>query len=143
MPPSTPEPVEALVRRLYEAIAAWDVAAIDALLDPGFQGELAEGMPLGLGGRKSGSAAMRDEGWRAIGHRLVARAEPHEWIPCVDGRLLVLGRYTGWGRASGRALDAGFAHLWTGRDGRLVALRHYTDTARWHDALGPEAAQPS
>jgi ketosteroid isomerase-like protein len=126
---------EQLVRRLYDALARWDPAAIDELLEPEFEGELAEGMPLGVGGRKAGAAGMRDDGWRALGRAFKARAEPAEWIECTDGRLLVIGRYTGSGRASGRALDAAFAHLWTIRDGRVAALRHFTDTARWREAL--------
>jgi 2-(1,2-epoxy-1,2-dihydrophenyl)acetyl-CoA isomerase len=92
-------------------------------------------MPLGLGGPKRGAAAMRDDGWWAIGRAFAARAEPVEWIRCADGRLLVLGRYRGRARTSGGALDAAFAHVWTAAGGRLTVLRHFTDTARWTDAL--------
>jgi ketosteroid isomerase-like protein len=126
---------EALVRRLYEALAGGDGAAIEELLAPDFEGGLAEGMPLGLGGPRAGAFAMRDEGWWAIGRAFAARAEPHEWIPCADGRLLVIGRYTGRARATGRELDAEFAHLWSAGEGRLTGLRHFTDTARWTETL--------
>jgi 2-(1,2-epoxy-1,2-dihydrophenyl)acetyl-CoA isomerase len=127
--------IEDLARRLYAALGAGDAAAIDELLAPDFDGHLADGMPLGLGGVKRGAGAMRDEGWWAIGRAFAARAEPDEWIRCADGRLLVLGRYRGRARTSGGALDAAFAHLWTAAGGRLTALRHFTDTARWTDAL--------
>jgi 2-(1,2-epoxy-1,2-dihydrophenyl)acetyl-CoA isomerase len=127
--------IEELVRRLYAALERGDAAAIDELLAPDFDGHLAEGMPLGLGGEKRGAATMRDEGWWAIGRSFAARAEPNEWIPCGDGRLLVLGRYRGRARVTGRELDAEFAHLWSAAGGRLTALRHYTDTARWADAV--------
>ena len=124
-----------LVRRLYVALAAGDAEALDELLAPGFQGRLAEGMPLGLGGPKAGAAAMRDEGWWAIGRAFAVTAEPDEWIACVDGRLLVLGRYRGRARSHERSFDAEFAHLWSADNGRLTALQHFTDTARWSDAL--------
>jgi 2-(1,2-epoxy-1,2-dihydrophenyl)acetyl-CoA isomerase len=130
-----PEEIEELVRRLYAALEAGDAAAVDELLAPDFDGQLAEGMPLGLGGPKRGAAAMRDDGWWAIGRAFAARAEPDEWVRCADGRLLVLGRYRGRARQSGGALDAAFAHVWTAAGGRLTALRHFTDTARWTDAL--------
>lgn len=122
------------MRRLYAALAAGDAAAIEELLAADFDGELAEGMPFGLGGPKRGAVAMRDDGWWPLGRAFAARAEPAEWIPCADGRLLVIGRYRGRARAGGGALDAAFAHLWSARGGRLTALRHFTDTARWVEA---------
>jgi 2-(1,2-epoxy-1,2-dihydrophenyl)acetyl-CoA isomerase len=129
------EEIEKLVRRLYAALETGDAAAIDELLAPDFDGHLAEGMPLGLGGPKRGAPAMRDEGWWAIGRAFAARAVPSEWIPCADGRLLVIGRYRGRSRRTGRDLDAAFAHLWSAAGGRLMTLRHFTDTARWAEAL--------
>jgi ketosteroid isomerase-like protein len=130
--------IEDLVRSLYGALEAGDGAAIEELLAPEFEGGFADGMPLGLGGRRSGAVAMRDQGWWAIGRSFAARAEPQEWIRCEDGRLLVLGRYSGHGRRGGGVLDAAFAHLWSASGGRLSALVHFTDTARWQQAAGPE-----
>ena len=125
-----------LVRSLYQALASGDAAALTGLLTPDFDGLLAEGLPLGIGGRHTGRDDMRDRGWWAIGHAFQLIAEPTEWIGCDDGRLLVLGRYTGTARATGCAIEARFAHLWTARDGRLAALWHLTDTAAWVSALG-------
>lgn len=124
-----------LVRGVYTALAAGDAAALGTLLAPAFEAEVAEGMPLGLGGCRRGAEAMIRDTWWPIGRAYAVRPEPQEWILCEDGRLLVLGRYRGRARASGRPLDAGFAHLWTARDGRLTALRQLTDTARWVAAL--------
>lgn len=131
--------VEELVQRVYAALLAGDRETLGELLDPDFEGVLADGMPLALGGRRRGAQAMQREGWWAIGRAFEVRAEPEEWIPCEDGRLLVLGRYRGRARATGGPLDAAFAHLWTARAGRLVALWQLTDTARWAQAL--EAAR--
>ena len=117
-----------LVSRLYEALARGDPAAVEELLDPGFEGQLAEGLPAGLGGRREGALEMRDEGWWAFGRRFACAREPQEWIECADGRLLVLGRYVGSARATGKPLDAAFAHVWSaaGRapDRRLAADGH-------------------
>lgn len=124
-----------LVRRAYPALVAGDEATLLELLDPAFVGRLAEGMPEGLGGLREGAEAMIREGWWAVGRAFAVRAEPQEWIPCADGRLLVLGRYRGRHRGTGGAVDAGFAHLWSARDGRLVELVQLTDTARWAAAV--------
>jgi ketosteroid isomerase-like protein len=127
--------VQEVVRRVYTALAAGDATALGELLDPGFVAEVSEGMPLGMGGHRQGPEAMIRDTWWPIGRAYAIRVEPAEWITCEDGRLLVLGRYRGRARASGRSVDAAFAHLWTARDGRVVALRQLTDTALWADAL--------
>lgn len=127
--------IEELVRRLYEALGTGDRDAVEELLAPDFQGSIAPGMPFGLGGRKDGMAAMRDDGWWAIGREFSVRVKPDEWIPCVDGRLLVVGRYVGRARASGRRLEAEVAHLWSAAGDRLTSVQQFTDTRKWHDAL--------
>jgi 2-(1,2-epoxy-1,2-dihydrophenyl)acetyl-CoA isomerase len=122
----------AAVEGVYAALAVGDAAAIDALLSADFVAEVSEGMPGGVGGRRVGAVEMRERTWWAIGRAYRVRPEPQEWIACTDGRLLVLGRYRGVHRASGAAVDAAFAHLWTGgEDGRIVGLVQITDTARW------------
>ena len=127
--------MEELVRSVYSALGAGDAASLGELLAPDFEAEVAEGMPLGLGGHRSGPEAMIRDTWWPIGRTYRMRVEPEEWIACDDGRMLVLGRYRGQARATGRPVDAVFVHLWTARDGRLVGLRHVTDTALWAAAL--------
>ena len=124
----------ALVKQLYDALAALDLAALDELLDPDFRGVLTAGMPFGVGGEHLGAQAMRRNGWGAIGRHYLARAEPDRFLPLIDGRMLVTGRYVGQGRRGGGPLDAAFAHIITISDGRIAGLEQYTDTARWHDA---------
>ena len=127
-----------LVQRLYDALAALDLPALEDLLDPDFHGVLAPGMPFGVGGEYHGADAMRRHGWGAIGRYYVARAEPERFLPLVDGRMLVTGRYVGRGRDGGGPLDAPFAHIVTVRGRRICGLEQYTDTARWVEA-GPSA----
>jgi ketosteroid isomerase-like protein len=129
------ELINNLVTRLYAALAAGDAAALEDLLAPDFDGLMAEGLPLGIGGRHRGVASMRERGWWAIGRAFRMRVEPSEWIACTDGRLLVLGRYVGSARSTGVPVEARFAHVWTARDGRLSALWQLTDTAQWVAAL--------
>jgi 2-(1,2-epoxy-1,2-dihydrophenyl)acetyl-CoA isomerase len=124
----------ALVRRLYEALAAADVEALDELLDPAFEGVLADGMPFGVGGRHDGADAMRRNGWGAIGRHFVARVDADRFLPLVDGGILVTGRYVGHGRDGGGPLNAPFAHIVTIKHGRIAGLEQYTDTAKWVEA---------
>lgn len=122
--------IEELVRGVYAALRAGDAATLDRLLAPGFVGEIAAGMPAGAG-RHQGPAAMREDGWWAIGRAYAVLAEPAELVACADGRLLVTGTYRGTRRADGFVVEAAFTHLWTAREGRLVALTQVTDTERW------------
>jgi 2-(1,2-epoxy-1,2-dihydrophenyl)acetyl-CoA isomerase len=123
-----------LARSLYAALAAGDRDRLDALLHPDFVGEIAEGMPFGIGGRHEGASAMRRNGWGAIARHFTARAEPERFLEVGKGRLLVTGRYRGEGKQGGSPLDAAFAHLITFEEGRIRVLEQYTDTARWRDA---------
>jgi ketosteroid isomerase-like protein len=125
--------VRDLVGALYGALAAGDGDAVLELLDPAFEATFTEGLPFGIGGTHSGALAARRDGWWAIGRAFDLRAEPDEWIECVDGRLLVTGRYVGCARASGASVDAAFAHLWSARDSRLTRLWQLTDSAQWID----------
>jgi len=130
--------VRELVALVYPALAVGDRDALNELLDPEFEATLTEGLPFGIGGTHSGAVAAQRDGWWAIGRAFDLRAEPHEWIDCADGRLLVIGRYVGSARASGAPVDAAFAHLWTAGDGRLTRLWQLTDSARWIDHQGAD-----
>jgi 2-(1,2-epoxy-1,2-dihydrophenyl)acetyl-CoA isomerase len=127
--------IQELVGGLYAALMRGDGAELRALLAPGFTAELPAGMPLGAGGSRAGAEEMIRDTWRRLSRAYAMRVEPEEWIPCADGRLLVLGRYRGEARSTGREVDAAFAHLWSAAGGRLTALWHVTDTAIWAAAL--------
>ena len=123
-------------QRLYDALAAGDRETIDVLLHPDFVGHAAEGLPLGMGGRHVGPEAMRTNLWWRIGQHFTARAVANDFQLLADGRLMVIGRYRGTARRSGRQLDAEFVHLVEfAPDGRIGTLHQLTDTAAWHAAL--------
>jgi ketosteroid isomerase-like protein len=126
--------IEELVSRLYAALAVGDRSGVEALLDESFVAQFSEGLPEGIGGRHEGDQAI-DAGWWALGKLFRVAAEPDEHVRLVDGRLLVLGRYRGSARRSGRQLDAAFAHVWRAKGERLVELSQITDTALWLAAL--------
>lgn len=132
-----------LARRLYAALAAGDAETLTMLLHPQFVGETTEGLPLGLGGTHVGPEAMARDFWWSIGRHYRARAEPERFAPLADGGLLVLGRYTGSAREGDGVLDAAFAHVLGFAAGRIVSLRQYTDSARWVQALPPDAPVPA
>lgn len=53
--------------------------------------------------------------------------DPTEFI--VDGDTVVsLGRFTGLHGATGKHADAGYAHVWTVKEGKITHFRQYIDT---------------
>jgi len=119
-----------LVDSLYAGLEAGDRDAVQALLHPDFAATFAAGLPYGIGGTYRGADAI-EHGWWAIGRAFAITARREEHIDCVDGRLLVLGRYTGRDRRTGHPVDAAFTHLWSEADGKLKTLHQLTDSSRW------------
>jgi 2-(1,2-epoxy-1,2-dihydrophenyl)acetyl-CoA isomerase len=123
-------------QQLYRALAAGDREALSALMHPDFVGYATEGLPLDMGGRHDGPAAMQRDLWWTIGRHYKVEAQPEEFRLLDDGRLFVAGNYCGEGRASGRRLDAAFIHLIAfADDGRIGSLQQLTDSAAWVRAL--------
>jgi 2-(1,2-epoxy-1,2-dihydrophenyl)acetyl-CoA isomerase len=123
-------------QQLYRALAAGDREKLMTLLHPGFVGQVTDGLPLDMGGRHDGPAAMQRDVWWTIGRHYKVEIQPEEFRLLDDGRLFVGGHYRGEGRASGRRLDAEFIHLiGFADDGRAVSLHQLTDTAAWIEAL--------
>jgi ketosteroid isomerase-like protein len=124
------------VRRSYEAFERGDMEAVVADMDEEIEWHQAQGLP--HGGTYRGLDAVRkaifdpldDEWWDDF------RADPSEFIDAGD-HVVVLGRYTGRAKATGRSLDVPFAHVWTFRDEKAVRFRQFLDTAGWVGALAP------
>ncbi|HET9102555.1 MAG TPA: nuclear transport factor 2 family protein [Solirubrobacteraceae bacterium] len=125
----------AVTERFYAALAAADARALLELLDPSFRAELTDGLPEGWGGVYTGAHDMLERGWGPIFRVLDSRPVAQEYLACGPDRLVVLGRYQGRHRGSGRALDAAFAHVLDLAGGRIRSLRQITDSARWHDCV--------
>jgi ketosteroid isomerase-like protein len=124
-----------VVVELYRAFAAHDAKAMRGLLTPGFRGVVTDGMPRGLGGVYDGPEAMFRDCWGPVFKLIDVHPVPAEYLPVADDRMVVLGRYEGTSRGTGRPLSAAFAHVLRFADGRVSEIVQITDTARWNDAL--------
>jgi uncharacterized protein len=125
----------ATARRLYEAFASRDPAALrDALADD-FVGQVSAGMPLSVGGEHIGPEAMIRDVWAKVFEVYEIHVDAERFYPSGDQHVVAVGRYRGTVRASGRPMEASFAHILTIRDGRIARLHQITDTGSW--ALPP------
>ena len=123
-----------LARRSYEAFARDDIDAVLADMHPEIEWHQAQGLP--HGGFYRGVEAVRaaifdplDEAWWDG-----FRADPEEFIDAGD-HVVVLGRYTARGKASGKPLDVPYVHVWTFEAGKAIKFRQFLDTAGWNAAL--------
>jgi ketosteroid isomerase-like protein len=123
-----------IARRSYDAFARHDLDAVLADLHDDVEWQQAQGLPHG------GTYHGRDEVRRNIFEPLDAEwwaefhADPTEFLEAGD-QVVVLGRYTGRAKETGRALDVPYVHVWTFADGKAVRFRQFLDTAGWNAAL--------
>jgi ketosteroid isomerase-like protein len=150
--PQTPGPASAvaqageqhlgLARLLYQALRDADGPALARLLHPDFVGRVTAGLPNGYGGEYHGAKAMLLDVWARVWADYDMAPRPDQLLVAEDGTVVAVGRYLGSARATGRSVDAAFAHILRFRDGKLVELHQITDSQRWVEALEP-APSPS
>lgn len=124
----------ALVERSYEAFSRGDMDAVMADMDEAIEWHQAQGLP--HGGLYRGLEEVRrnvfdpldEEWWDAFS------ADPDEFLD-AGGEVVVLGRYRGTAKGTGRRLDVPFVHVWSVRDGKAIRFRQFLDTAGWVAAL--------
>jgi uncharacterized protein len=129
----------AAVRESYSAFARGDLDAVLALLHDDVEWHQAQGLP--HGGLYRGVDEVRRHVFEPLGREWWAEfaARPDELIDGGD-EVVVLGRYLGIGKATGRRLDVPFVHVWSLRDGKAWRFRQFLDTHGWMEALQGAAA---
>jgi uncharacterized protein len=123
-----------IVQRSYLSFSRGELDAVLADLDPAIEWHQAQGLPHG------GLYRGVDEVRRNIFEPLDAEwwsefdAAPDEFLESGD-QVVVLGRYRGTAKGSGKVLDVPFVHVWTLREARAIRFRQFLDTAGWVEAL--------
>ena len=125
-----------VVAGFYSAAQAADADGILAVLHPRFEAHTAPGLPCGAGGSFKGPQETLAHVWGAVFAEYDTAPYAETWHETSDGMVVVTGHYRGTSRATGRPHEAEFVHLWRVTDGLISWLHQYTDTARWHEALG-------
>jgi ketosteroid isomerase-like protein len=127
-----------LVRRSYDAFARGDLDAVVADMHDDIEWQQAQGLP--HGGTYRGLAEVRrnvfdplDRDWWSEFSAL-----PDEFLDAGE-EVVVLGRYRGVAKDTGRGLDVPFVHVWSLRDGKAWRFRQFLDTRGWVEALAPGA----
>lgn len=124
-------PVE-VVRGIYAAMAARDIAAVLAVIGPDLV--LTQDDRLPWGGRFEGP-----DGFATFGLKLVDTVDSAVTVEAVfeaDDEVVQMGRTRGTVRANGAAFDIAEVHRWVIRDGLAVRAHFAIDTPAMLAALG-------
>jgi ketosteroid isomerase-like protein len=128
---------EQIVRRSYEAFALGDLDGALADMADDIEWHQAQGLPhagtyLGLAEVRANVFDPLDRDWWSE-----FSAVPHEFLDAGD-EVVVLGRYRGVAKLTGRTLDVPFVHVWSMRGGKAWRFRQFLDTAGWVEALAAD-----
>lgn len=121
------------VQGVYEAFAKGDIPAVLGFLSSDVDWTEAEGFP--YGGTYTGPDAVLEGVFMRLGAEWESfAAVPDEFIDGGD-TVVVLGKYRGTYKATGKSFQANFAHVWKVREGKAVKFVQYVDTLIVHRAL--------
>jgi uncharacterized protein len=121
-----------VVRRLYQAFADDDVAAVVDILDPAVEWTEAEGYI--YGGRYYGPEAVLEVFRRDRSEWEGFTAEPEMMISEGD-QVVTRGWYSGVYKATNKSLKARFVHWYTVKDDKIVRFEQVVDSAKVLEAL--------
>jgi ketosteroid isomerase-like protein len=126
---------KAIIRATYEASPEEKGQRLKAALAPDASWTEAAGFP--YAGTYVGFEAIA----AGVFQRLAAewegyRAEVHTYLEDGD-QVAAFGVYSGTYRATGKAMTATFAHLYTLRDGKIVRMEQYVDSLPVSRAIAP------
>ncbi len=125
----------ALVEQAYDDFASGDVDAFLAILDPEVTWTDAEGYP--YAGTYVGPDALLEGLISRIGAEWVDYVVLPDVFVADGDRVVALGTYRGTYKATGKSVEAPFAHVWQVVDGKVVGFRQFTDGPPWQRAIEP------
>jgi len=126
-----------MVRDLYDAFGQGDIPTVLGAMDGDTQWREAEGNPYQMSGEAwTGPEAILQNLFMKLGTEWDAfTVHPKDFHDAGD-TVLVEGRYTGTYKATGKALDAQYCHVFRLRDGKLASFQQFVDTAQMQSVMG-------
>ena len=117
-----------LIRAIYAAFAAGDIAGIVGRMRPDIVWNEAENFPSADGNPYIGPDAILAGVFARIGAEWEGFAAVPEEVLDAGDTVVAPGRYRGTFKATGKELDAQFVHVWRVAEGKAAAFQQYTDT---------------
>jgi ketosteroid isomerase-like protein len=121
------------VKSTYEAFGRGDVPAVLGAFTDDIEWFEAEGMP--YGGLHRGPDAVVQNVFGPITADVEGFAITPEELIGSGATVAAVVRYTGTGKATGKALDVPVVHIWDIRDGKLARFRQFIDTVKFAEVV--------
>ena len=121
------------IKAVYKAFATGDIPTVLGTLSSDIAWTEAEGFP--YGGTYHGPKAVLEGVFMRLGSEWDGFAAiPDEFI---DGgeTVVVLGKYSGKYKATGKSMHVNFAHVWKMQYGKAAQFIQYVDTLLVHRAV--------
>ena len=121
------------VKQVYQGFAKADIPTVLGVLSSDIDWTEAEGFP--YAGTYHGPKAVLEGVFMRLGSEWNGFAAiPDEFIDGGD-TVVVLGKYSGTYKATGKSFQANFAHVWKLQNGKATRFVQYVDTLLVHRAL--------
>jgi uncharacterized protein len=121
------------VEGIYGAFARGDVPAVLGAFADDIEWFEAEGMP--YGGLYRGPDAVAQNVFGPITEDVEGFTINPEQLIGSGATVAAIVRYTGTGKATGKALDVPAVHVWDIRDGKLARFRQFIDTVKYAEVV--------
>lgn len=125
-----------IIRATYEGTSAENGKNLLAALAPDASWTEAAGFP--YAGTYTGPEEIIANVFQRLGSEWENyQAKVHTYLADGD-RVAAFGVYSGTYKATGKAMSATFAHLYALKDGKIVSMEQYVDSAIVQQAMQPE-----
>jgi uncharacterized protein len=126
----------ALVKSLYDAAAVGDFDAALATFSPDIVWHEAENHPYADGNPYIGPKAVAEGVFARLFGNFDGFGLNVENILAAGDLVVTTGRYRGTFKATGRAHNPQFAHVYSVTDGKIASMQQYTDTLQIARVMG-------
>ena len=124
-----------LVQNLYSLFAKGDIATVLAAFDPQVTWNEAENFPYADGNPYVGPDAVLEGVFMRLGSEWdYWNLEIGEVLDAGES-VVAMGRYRAKNKATGKEINAQFAHVWKLEGGKAVSFQQYADTLQVTDAV--------
>jgi uncharacterized protein len=117
-----------IVRGAYDAFAKGDIPAVLGVMTPDIVWTEAENFPYADHNPYVGPDAILQGVFARLGGEWEGFAVALEELIDAGDVIVALGRYRGLYKATGKSIDAQFAHIWRFKDRKVTRFDERTDT---------------
>ena len=125
-----------VIRGVYAAFQSGDIPSVLAAMAPDIVWNEAENFPYADKSPYIGPDAILHGVFARLGSEWDRFSVKEEDLIDAGDTIVTLGRYGGAPKATGKKINAQFAHVWRFKNGKIVGFQQYTDTLQTMLAMG-------